>query len=242
VELQYRLTPERVAAVAGPLHGIVVMSPGNPTGAMLDRAELAAVSAVCQRRGTRLISDEIYHGVAYGREAVTALAVDPDAIVVNSFSKLYRLPGWRLGWLVAPAALVPSLSACLVNFFLTPPAISQHAALAAFDDTESLRATVAMYAHNRTLLLAALPSLGLATVLPPDGAFYLYLDMSHLTRDSLAFCRRLLDETGVALAPGIDFDPEHGHGHVRLSFAVTTAQVERALELLAPWLARQPRL
>jgi aspartate/methionine/tyrosine aminotransferase len=238
-ELRYRLTPQRVEAIDDPLHGLVLMSPGNPTGAMLEHAELAAVAAVCRRRGTRLISDEIYHGISYGRVAATALAIDPDAIVVNSFSKLYRLSGWRLGWLVAPIELVPALSSYLVNFFLTPPALSQHAALAAFDDLPNLHAAVAMYARNRAMLLAALPGLGLKSVQPPDGAFYLYLDVGHLTDDSLEFCGRLLEDTGVALAPGIDFDPQFGHSHVRLSFAVTTAQVERALELLAPWLARQ---
>jgi aspartate/methionine/tyrosine aminotransferase len=182
------------------------------------------------------VSDEIYHGIGYGEPAATALACDPRAIVINSFSKLYRMPGWRLGWLVAPEDCVARLSAHLINFFLTPPSAAQQAAIAAFDDPADLRAAVASYARNRALLLAELPGMGLSGIAPPDGAFYLYLDVGHLTNDSLAFCRELLDATGVAFAPGIDFDPRGGQRFVRLSFAVSNDEVVRALELLRPWL------
>ena len=235
----YRLNPRVLAEVAEPLHGLVLASPNNPTGAMLDQAQLAAVAEVCRARGTRLISDEIYHSIVYGAPAVCALQVDPDAIVVNSFSKLYRMTGWRLGWLVAPPDCVAALSAHLINFFLTPPAISQYAALAAFDDLHELRGAVRTYAHNRARLLAELPPLGLGRMVAPDGAFYLYLDIAHLTDDSLAFCLRLLQETGIAAAPGIDFDPGHGRHCIRLSFAISSQQVERAIDLLRGWLPRQ---
>jgi aspartate/methionine/tyrosine aminotransferase len=239
-DVGFRLGPERLAALA-PLHGLVVASPANPTGAMLDAERLGALARECRRLGVRLISDEIYHGISYGPRAVSALEVDGEAIIINSFSKLFRMPGWRLGWLVAPAALAARLSAYVVNFFLTPPTLSQHAALAAFEDREELERTVAGYARNRTRLLAGLAAFGLERIAPPEGAFYLYADVAHLTDDSLGFCQRLLADTGVALAPGIDFDPERGRHFIRLSFAVGAAEIEAALERLGPWLAAQPR-
>ena len=237
----FRLDARRVAAVPGRLHGLVVASPGNPTGAMLSRTELAAVAQACRDRGTLLISDEIYHGISYGEAAATALECEPRALVINSFSKLYRMPGWRLGWLVAPQDCVARLSAHLINFFLTPPSAAQQAAIAAFDDPADLQAAVASYARNRARLLAELPAMGLAGIAPPDGAFYLYADVGHLTQDSLAFCRELLDDTGISIAPGIDFDPVHGHRFVRLSFAVSNDEVAEALDLLRPWLQRRRR-
>ncbi len=238
----FRLAPAMLDALPEPLHGLVVASPANPTGAMLSRDELFALVERCRRSGTRIVSDEIYHGISYGRASTTALALDPDAIVLNSFSKLFRMPGWRLGWLVAPAHCVERLSACLINLFLTPASISQHAALAAFDDREELDASVAQYAHNRARLLDALPRMGLTGIAPPDGAFYIYADVGHLTRDSLAFCHRLIDETGIATAPGIDFDPVDGHRWIRFSFALSGDELDDALALLEPWLAAQPHL
>ncbi len=238
----YHLTAAQVAVVAPALHGLVVASPANPTGAMLGRAELAALGDACRARGIRLISDEIYHGISYGERAVSMLEVDDEAVVVNSFSKLYRMPGWRLGWLVAPPALAARLSPYVVNFFLTPPTIAQYAALAAFGDTAELERSVATYRVNRTLLLEGLAAMGIDRIAPPEGAFYLYADVGHLTNDSLAFCERLLVDTGIATAPGIDFDPEGGRRCIRFSFAVSTEQVRRALELLGPWLAAQRRL
>ena len=235
----YRLSAGALAAIADPLHAVVVASPANPTGAMLDRAGLAAIAAACRARGAVLVSDEIYHGISYGARAVSALEVDPEAIVINSFSKLYRMPGWRLGWLVVPAALAPRLSAYVVNFFLTPPTIAQYAALAAFDDLPDLEAVVAGYRENRDFLIAELAAAGVAGIAPPDGAFYLYADVGHLTADSLGFCERLLTETGVAIAPGIDFDTQRGQRFVRLSFALRPAEVAQAAALLRPWLLRQ---
>jgi aspartate/methionine/tyrosine aminotransferase len=239
-DVGYRLTADAIRRVEGPLHGVVAASPANPTGATLDAGELAAIAAECRRRGAWLISDEIYHGLTFGRRAVCALEVDPDALVINSFSKLYRMPGWRLGWLVAPPAIVERLDSVLINFFLTPAAISQHAALAAFDELPLLRESVATYARNRELLLEALPRLGCGRVVAPEGAFYFYVDVGHLTNDSLAFCHRVLDETGVSLAPGIDFDPVDGHHCVRMSFAVRTPEVVDAIGRLEAWVAKQP--
>jgi aspartate/methionine/tyrosine aminotransferase len=232
----FRLTPESLVALNPAPAGLVLASPANPTGAMYDRRQLAGIAGVCARRGIRLISDEIYHGITYTQRGVCALEVHADAVVINSFSKLYRMPGWRLGWMLAPESLVAKLHAYLINMFLTPPALAQHAALAAFEDAENLEAAVSTYRRNRELLLEALPKLGIKGIAPPDGAFYIYADIGHLTQDSLAFCMQLVEETGVSLAPGIDFDPVHGRRFVRMSFAVSTNEVERALERLETWL------
>jgi aspartate/methionine/tyrosine aminotransferase len=237
----YRLTAAMVAALDPAPAGLIVASPANPTGVMLEREELADIVRVCRERRIRLISDEIYHGVTYGKRATCALELEPHAIVINSFSKLYRMPGWRLGWLIAPADLAPKLSCYLTNFFLTPPSASQHAALAAFEDLEELRRSVQSYARNRAVLLETLPRLGIHDMAPPDGAFYIYANIGHLTNDSLGFCMRLVDDTGIGLAPGIDFDPANGHRFIRFSFAVSTLEVERAMELFGAWLAASRR-
>jgi aspartate/methionine/tyrosine aminotransferase len=235
----FRLAPELLPSTASPLHGLLVASPANPTGTVLGAAQLSALAAECRRRGTRLVSDEIYHGIEYGSRAVTALQFEPEALVINSFSKLFRMPGWRIGWLVAPESCVASLHSHLINFFLTPPAIAQHAALAAFDDIGLLKRSVETYAANRARLLEALTSMGLPEIAPPEGAFYLYVNVSQLTEDSLAFCKELLDDTGIAAAPGIDFDPVLGNAFVRFSFAISEPEVVRAIALLGPWIARR---
>jgi aspartate/methionine/tyrosine aminotransferase len=170
------------------------------------------------------------------------LPFDRETIVVNSFSKYFSMPGWRLGWLVVPEDLVDQARARMGNLFLTPPSLSQHAGLVALDCGEELDGHVRTYARNRDLLLAALPAMGLARIAPPDGAFYVYADVGHLTQDSMAFCIRLLEETGVATAPGIDFDPVDGHRFVRFSFAVSTPLVEEAIARMVPWFQAQQAL
>jgi aspartate/methionine/tyrosine aminotransferase len=162
---------------------------------------------------------------------------DPDALVVNSFSKYFSMAGWRLGWLVVPPALIGAARARMGNLFLTPPSLAQHAGLVAFDCREELEGHVAAYARNRALLLDALPAMGLRRIAPPDGAFYIYADIGHLTEDSLGFCTDLLQDTGVATAPGIDFDPVDGRRFMRFSFAVSTDRVEQAIARLGRWLA-----
>jgi len=233
---KFRPSASMLAALDPAPAGFVLTSPANPTGAMLDKASLAGIIGVCRERGIRLISDEIYHGITFDREAVCALELDPDVIVINSFSKFYRMPGWRLGWMVAPESEARRLSAYLINMFLTPPTLAQHAALVAMDQHEELCEAVDTYRSNRTRLIEGLAQMGITKIAPPDGAFYLYADMGHITQDSMAFCIRLVEETGVALAPGIDFDPEHGHRFVRFSFAVSPEEVEQAIELLKGWL------
>jgi aspartate/methionine/tyrosine aminotransferase len=232
-ESGFQLTARHIEALPEAPHGLIIASPSNPTGAVIAPDALRAIVDVCRDRNIRLISDEIYHGITYGAEAKTALAFHADAIVVNSFSKLYRMPGWRLGWIVVPTLYRHRVQSHLTNLFLTPPALSQQAALAAFDSPDDLRCAVSTYARNRDLLLNALPGLGFPRITSPDGAFYIYADVSHLTDDSLAFCRSLLVDVGVAIAPGIDFDPINGNSFVRMSFAGATAQIERAVELLA---------
>ena len=162
-----------------------------------------------------------------------------DAVIVNSFSKYFSMAGWRLGWIVVPPALIDAARARMGNLFLTPPVLAQQAGLAAFDCTDELERHVETYRRNRQLLLDALPALGLASIAPPDGAFYIYADVGHLTQDSLGFCQRLLRKTGVATAPGIDFDPVDGHRFIRFSFAVSTDRVEDAIARMIPWFAGQ---
>jgi len=235
-ELGFKPTPAMLEALQPVPQGFVIASPANPTGAMLDGPQLAALLATCRERGIRVISDEIYHGISFGTRAASALEFDPGAIVINSFSKLYRMPGWRLGWMVAPPELAEQLHVYLINMFLTPPTLAQHAALAAMGEREDLAGWVRIYERNRARLIEGLAAIGIIRIVPPDGAFYLYADVSHLTGDSMQFCLRAVDEIGVGLAPGIDFDPEAGRHFVRFSFAVTPDEIERALELLGGWL------
>ncbi len=203
--------------------------------------ELACGPAeVCRTRGVRVVSDEIYHGLSFGPPAQTMLAYEPEAFMINSFSKYFSMAGWRLGWLVVPAEKVQAARNRIANLFLTPPSLSQHAALAAFDCMPELDGNVEVYRHNPDLLLAALPALGLREIAPPDGAFYIYASIAHVTDDSLAFCTRMLQEIGVATAPGIDFDPVDGHYFMRFGFTVSTALVREAITRLTAWLPYQP--
>ena len=220
---------------AGALDGLVIASPSNPTGTMLGPAELEALAHYCSAKGIRLVSDEIYHGIAYGRAAATALAFSDEVIVVNSFSKYYAMTGWRIGWMVVPADLLRPAECLAQNLYISPPTLSQIAAEAAFGCTAELDAIVAGYARNRALLLAELPKAGFHRLAPADGAFYLYADVAHLTNDSSQFCKRMLLETGVATTPGVDFDAERGHLFLRFSFAGAEAEIARAAEKLGSW-------
>lgn len=223
-----------------PIRGLIVASPSNPTGTMLDPAAMAALGDWCRRHGVWLISDEIYHGIEYGTvPAATALAVDggEGAITVNSFSKYFSMTGWRLGWAVVPERLVRSVECLAQNLYISPPTLSQHAAAVAFDCVEELERHVARYRRNRDILLDLLPSAGFGKLAPADGAFFIYADISDRTDDSQAFCTRLLNETGVALTPGVDFDPLRGHHTVRISFAGAEAEMVEAARRLRAWRA-----
>jgi aspartate/methionine/tyrosine aminotransferase len=215
--------------------GLVVASPANPTGTMVEPARLAEIAAACRRNGIWLISDEIYHGLSYGMAEETALAHSGEAIVVNSFSKYFSMTGWRIGWLVVPPALVRPLERLAQNLYISPPTVAQVAALGAFDGTEELEANRRVYAENRAILLDAFPAIGLDRIVPADGAFYLYVDVSDIAPDSLALSREMLAEIGIAATPGVDFDAERGHRFMRFCYARTTADMEEAVRRLRGW-------
>lgn len=236
---RFQLTAEAIAALDPAPQGLILASPANPTGTILSAAEMQAIVRVCQDRKICIISDEIYHGLSYGEPAHSVLEYDATALVVNSFSKYFSMAPWRLGWLVVPPEKVDAARARMGNLFLTPSSLSQHAGLAAFECQDELEGHVQTYRRNRDLLLKALPQLGLNHIAPPDGAFYIYADISHLTNDSLAFCKQLLLETGVTTAPGVDFDPVEGTHFMRFSFAVSTDRIEDAIARMIPWFQAQ---
>lgn len=233
---RFQITADAVERLEPAPDGLIVASPANPTGTIIPPEELRALADVCKRRGIALVSDEIYHGLSYTLPAETMLKHAPDALVVNSFSKYFSMAGWRLGWLIVPDSLIDAARARMGNLFLTPPSLAQHAGLIAFDCRDELEGHIRTYARNRERLLQALPKMGLRRIAPPDGAFYIYADVGHLTNDSLSFCEALLRDTGVAVAPGLDFDPVDGNSFIRLSFAVSTDLVEEAIRRIEPWL------
>jgi aspartate/methionine/tyrosine aminotransferase len=228
-----------VTAWCWPIDGLIVASPSNPTGAMLGAGELAALAGYCHDRGIRLISDEIYHGITYERPGVSALCHGEEPVVINSFSKYFSMTGWRIGWMVVPQDLLRSIECLAQNLFISAPTLSQVAALAAFDCTAELDRNVERYAANRRVLLESLPAIGFDRLAPADGAFYLYADITHLTNDSEAFCRRMLDEIGVAITPGTDFDTARGSGTIRISFSGTAEANSLAVERLRGWVPGQ---
>ncbi|SOC56791.1 aminotransferase class I/II-fold pyridoxal phosphate-dependent enzyme [Ornithinimicrobium cerasi] len=232
---RYQPTVAMLDALPEPPAGLIVASPANPTGTIIDSHVLAELTEWCEEHGTLLISDEIYHGLSYGRPTASAWETSREAVVVGSVSKYFSMTGWRLGWLLAPAALRRPLEVLTGNLNICAPAISQHAALGAF--TEQARVELDghrdRYAATRDLLIRRLPEVGLRDYAPPDGAFYAWCDVGHLTDDSVTWCRDLLDDCGVAITPGVDFDTAQGHTKVRLSFAGSTAEVAEALDRMA---------
>lgn len=222
----------RPGEVPDGVQGLIVASPGNPSGTMLSRGELAALAGLCAARGIAFISDEIYHGLQYDRPAVTALEVTDEVYVVNSFSKYFSMTGWRVGWMVVPPAHVRVVERLAQNMFICPPHASQVAALAALGCREELEANRAVYAENRRRMLAELPKAGFTRIAPPDGAFYIYADVSDLTDDSRAFAAEILERAGVAVTPGLDFDPVRGARTLRFSYARSTADIAEGLARL----------
>jgi aspartate/methionine/tyrosine aminotransferase len=244
-EDRFQPTVAMLEALEEPVQGLVVASPANPTGTMLLPVELAALATWCEERGVRLVSDEIYHGITYeGAEGLDTVApssawhTSREAIVFSSFSKYFSMTGWRIGWMLVPRQLRRAVDILAGNFTICPPALAQQAAVAAFTPASYAECDghVRRYAGNRAVLLAGLAELGIDRLAPADGAFYVYADVGHLTEDSMSFTHRLLAETGVALAPGIDFDTAEGSRFVRLSFAGTRQDVVDALERLGDWL------
>ena len=237
-QTRFQPTVAMLEALPEPPRGLIVASPANPTGTVIDAAELAAIARWCEQVGCLLISDEIYHGITYGRPTASAWQTSRESVVVGSVSKYFSMTGWRLGWAVVPEWLRRPMEVLTQNLTICPPAITQYASVAAFSPEArvELDGHVERYAVNRDLLLRRLPELGLGSFAPPDGAFYAWCDISHLTDDSLGWCQRVLAATGVALTPGVDFDTARGHQMMRLSFAGGTAEIDEALDRLRPFL------
>jgi aspartate/methionine/tyrosine aminotransferase len=242
-QTRFQPTAQMLAELDPPIQGVVVASPANPTGTVIPPDELSAIASWCDASGARLISDEVYHGLVYpgAPPASCAWQTSRNAVVVNSFSKYYAMTGWRLGWLLVPAALRRAVDCLTGNFTICPPVLSQFAAVSAFtpESTAEADGNLHHYTVNRALLLDGLRAIGIDRLAPTDGAFYVYADVADFTDDSLSFCSKLLYDTGVAIAPGIDFDPARGNHFVRLSFAGPTSDVEEGLRRIGHWLRLQ---
>ncbi|SIO29194.1 Aspartate/methionine/tyrosine aminotransferase [Rhodovulum sp. ES.010] len=231
---RYQPVPEDLPA---DLDGLLVASPANPTGTMLDRDALAGLIDACAARGAAFISDEIYHGIEYERKAVTALEITDETYVINSFSKYFSMTGWRVGWMVVPEDHVRRVERLAQNLFICAPHAAQVVALAAIDCQDELQANKAVYRRNRELMMERLPKAGFEKIAPPDGAFYVYADVSDLTEDSRKFAAEILEKAGVAVTPGLDFDPARGAGTLRFSYARSTADIEEGLDRLTRFMA-----
>ncbi|KAA1246031.1 pyridoxal phosphate-dependent aminotransferase [Mycobacterium simiae] len=239
-ETRFQPTAQLLAELDPPVQGVIVASPANPTGTVIPAAELAAIASWCDTAGVRLISDEVYHGLVYPGAPRTSCAwqASRNAVVVNSFSKYYAMTGWRLGWLLVPTELRRAVDCLTGNFTICPPVLSQIAAVSAFtpEATAEAEGNLRHYTLNRAMLLDGLRHIGLDRLAPTDGAFYVYPDVSDFTTDSLTFCSQLLADTGVAIAPGIDFDTTHGASFVRMSFAGPSSDIEEGLRRIESWL------
>lgn len=233
-ENRYQPVPSEIPAG---VQGLIVASPGNPSGTMLGREPLAALMAEAARRGISFVSDEIYHGLHYEGRAVSALEISDEAYVINSFSKYFSMTGWRIGWMVVPEDHVRTVERLAQNMFICPTHASQVAALAALEAVDELEANRAVYAENRRLMLEGLPKAGFTRIAPPDGAFYIYADVSELTEDSRLLAREILDLAGVAVTPGLDFDPHRGARTLRFSYARATEDIAEGLRRLTAFMA-----
>lgn len=236
---QNRLQPAPDDLDGMALEGLMVASPANPSGTMLGRQALGDLIAASHAAGISFISDEIYHGVQYEDRAVSALEISDDVYVINSFSKYFSMTGWRVGWMVVPPDHVRKIERLAQNMFICASHAAQVAALAAMDCDGELQANMAVYTENRRLMLDGLPKAGFTRIAPPDGAFYIYADVSDLTDDSRALCADILAGAGVAVTPGLDFDPVRGHHWVRFSYARATADIREGLARLATFMAQR---
>ena len=241
-QTRFQPTVQLLAELDPPIKGVIVASPANPTGTVIEPDELAAIALWCEASGVRLISDEVYHGLVYPGAPTTSCAweISRNAVVLNSFSKYFAMTGWRLGWMLVPEDLRRAVDCLTGNFTICPPVLPQYAAVAAFtpESIAEAQGHLAHYGRNRDTLIAGLHQIGLNRLAPADGAFYIYADVSDFTGDSLAFCEKLLADTGLAIAPGVDFDTVRGPSHVRLSFAGPSSDIDEALRRLGPWLNR----
>ncbi len=239
-QTRHALTGEALLAAhrKTPLKGVLVASPANPTGTMMSREALTSLMQAADGAGIRFISDEIYHGLDYAFPAVTAAALSPDALVINSFSKYFCMTGWRVGWMVVPEVLVRPIERLQQNLSISVPTLSQIAAEAAFDGREEMEEIKHGYEENRRILIEGLPRAGMTKFLPADGAFYLYADVSDFTADSFEFAKAMLEKAGVAVTPGVDFDPIHGRAFIRFSYARSAGEMREAVSRIARWLGK----
>lgn len=227
----------RAAHAEGPLKGVLFASPANPTGAVIPAATLEDVLATARELGITVISDEIYHRLAYDEPDTTALAFDADVTVINSFSKYYCMTGWRIGWMVLPQDAVRPIERLAQSLYISAPELSQIAAIRAFEATDELEAVKHRYRESRALLMDRLPAIGLDLAAPMAGAFYAYCDVSRFTNDSMEFAARMIAEANVAATPGFDFDPLEGHRFMRFSYAGKVEEMAEAMKRLDTWLA-----
>jgi aspartate/methionine/tyrosine aminotransferase len=234
-----RMQPVAADVAAHKLSGLIVASPANPTGTMLDIDAMRALADACAATGAAFISDEIYHGLAYEGRAVSALEVTDEVYVINSFSKYFSMTGWRVGWMVVPKDHVRTIERLAQNMFICPSHASQRLALHAMECGPELDLNVDVYRANRALMLQELPKAGLGKFAPPDGAFYVYVDVSDYTDDSIKFCAQVLESAGVAITPGLDFDPVEGHHWVRMSYARSTEDIREGLVRLVAFMAER---
>ena len=226
---RYQPQPHEIPA---DLAGLMLASPGNPSGTMLSLEDYRGLLGRADQLGISVISDEIYHGLSYGERCHSALEVSDDVYVINSFSKYFSMTGWRIGWMVVPEDHIRTIERIAGTMFICPPHASQVAALAALEAVDECEANMATYAENRRLLLEALPKIGFDRIAPPDGAFYIYADVSELTGDSRALAAEILDRAGVAVTPGLDFDPVRGAQTLRFSYARSTADIAEGIARL----------
>lgn len=233
-ENRYQPLPEQLPQG---VQGLILASPGNPSGTVLTKDELGALTTKAAELGMAVVSDEIYHGLGYGARCHSALEVTDDVFVINSFSKYFSMTGWRLGWMIVPETHIRTVERIAQNMFICPPHASQVAALAALDCHDEAKANLAVYAENRRLMLEELPKAGFTKIAPPEGAFYIYADVSDLTSDSLAFAAEILEKAGVAVTPGLDFDPVRGARSLRFSYARSTPEIAEGLARLAAFMA-----
>ena len=234
-----RLQPVPADLEGVEMAGLIVASPGNPSGTMLSKAALADLISYAQARDIAFVSDEIYHGLHYGARAHSALEISDDVYVINSFSKYFSMTGWRVGWMVVPQDHLRTVERLAQNMFICAPHVAQIAALAALRAEPELEANRAVYAENRRLMLQGLPEAGFDKIAPPDGAFYIYADVSDLTEDSLAFARDILHKAGVAVTPGLDFDAKRGGQTLRFSYARATADIVEGLARLKAYCGKR---
>lgn len=236
MEERFQPTVELLKSLDGPIDGLILASPSNPTGTMIDSGQMKGLTDFCNLHGIRLISDEIYHGIVFKGRSVSSLQSNPQSLVINSFSKYFSMTGWRLGWMIVPDDLIRPIECLSQNLFISAPTHSQFAAISAFDCYEDAEQNVSRYKRNRSVLMNDLPLAGISKIAPADGAFYIYADVSDLTSDSKVFCQNMLKEIGVAATPGLDFDPVRGNSTLRFSFAGATSDMIEACQRMKTWL------